>query len=626
MAMRKFPKVCACILAGGESRRMGRPKLLMPFAGSTLLERAVDVAQKSACDCVIVVTGAYHEAMEAKLSLRGIPCICNEDWNSGQASSIRVAVGYAQSCGFDAAIIMAADQPQVAAEDIDALWRAYLAQGGTAYASCVSSHMGNPCLFDKACFKDLLSLQGDEGARAIFRSGGAGFPHRVHFGNPHLLDDVDTPEEFERQERLVLQKHVDAHVSSTPLDRAQYPILSRRVGRNGEWPLAYLDSAATALTSERVLGAASDFLRASCANIHRGAHCLAEEATDAYESSREVVADFMGVGDSDRLVFTHGATESLNLVAQGWAGRALRAGDVVAIAEDNHHANIVGWQMAAQKAGFEIAWIPINQQGLLDDAAWHEILGHKPAAVALSAQSNVLGYRQPRLDAMIADAKDAGCLVILDAAQSISHANVFFDASGVDFCAVSGHKMGAFTGVGALACSSRGIELLDPLVGGGGMVERVHRDGYRPSSAPDAFEAGTPPIVAAVSWAEAVRQMEEAGVSAISRHVKEISAFVQGAFFRMPGVSVLGSDEVARESLLSFTVDGIHPHDVSAALDSRGIAVRAGHHCAQPLHRALGVAASVRASFGGYITWEEAQALVKAVSELADEGLSAFAR
>lgn len=623
--MGQFPRVCACVLAAGASRRMGRPKLLAPFAGSTLLDRAIDAAQESMCDQVAVVTGACHAAMRETLSRRGVACVHNPDWESGQASSVRAAAAYARQHGFDALLVMVADQPLVTFREIDALWRAYVAEGHAACVCSTAGHAGNPCLFDAACYEGLSALQGDEGARALFRARPDLSPHRVLFEDPDLLDDADTPGELARLEGLALRRAASPQASRTPLDRSQYPLLERRVGKGGDRPLAYLDSAATALVSERVLAAVGDFLRTSCANIHRGAHLLAEEATDAYECAREAVAAFLGVGEAERLVFTHGATESLNLVAQGWAAHVLAAGDVVAVAEDNHHANIVGWQMAAERAGFEIAWMPLDAQGLLDEAAWRAVLRRRPAAVALSAQSNVLGYRQPQLDALVAEAREAGCWVALDAAQAVSHAPVAFDASGADFCAVSGHKMGALTGVGALACSPRALQALEPLMGGGGMVEWVGREGFRAAAAPHAFEAGTPPIAAAVSWAEAVRQVEEAGLAVVGRHVGELAAFAHRSLERIPGVRVLGASGVERASLVSFVVDGVHPHDVAAELDARGVAVRAGHHCARPLHAALGVPASVRASFAGYTAWEEVHALVKGVAEIAEEGARALA-
>ena len=243
--------------------------------------------------------------------------------------------------------------------------------------------------------------------------------------------------------------------AAPPLDRGAYPILERRMGPAGERPLVYLDSAATALVSSAVTDAYADFLHTSCANIHRGAHALAEEATDAYECAREHVARFFGVGDAARVVLTHGATESLNLAARGWAEGHLRRGNVIAVAEDGHHSNLVPWLAAAERAGAEVAWIPLDADGVLDYGVWSSIAELRPRLVALSSQSNVLGFRQPVLDRIMGDARAAGAAVVLDGAQSAACDPVAFDRCDADFYACSAHKMGGPTGVGALLCWER---------------------------------------------------------------------------------------------------------------------------------------------------------------------------
>lgn len=408
---------------------------------------------------------------------------------------------------------------------------------------------------------------------------------------------------------------------ATPLDRAGYPILERRVGRDGDRPLVYLDSAATALVPRAVTDAYAGFLHESCANIHRGAHTLAEEATDAYECAREAVARFFGVADADRVVFTHGATESLNLAALGWADAHLGPGDVVAVAEDNHHANIVPWQMLAARRGAEVAWIPVGADGLLDLRAWCAIAERGPRLVALSQQSNVLGFAQPDLGRIVEDARAAGALVALDGAQAAGHGPVAADSLGADFYAMSAHKMGGPTGIGALVLSERAAAQMAPVSGGGGMMARVDRAGFEAAPLPAALEAGTPPIAAAVAWGAALEELEAAGLEAVAAHTRALAERARRGLAALPGVAVLGGAAPGSfQALVSFTVEGAHPHDMGQALDGAGIMVRAGHHCAKPLHAALGARASVRASFAGYNTAAEADALVAAVAEIAGRG------
>lgn len=406
----------------------------------------------------------------------------------------------------------------------------------------------------------------------------------------------------------------------TPLDRGRYPILERKVGAGGSHPLVYLDSAATSLVSERVTGACASFLHTICANIHRGAHTLAEEATDAYEGARERLARFFGVEDAERFVFTRGATESLNLAALGWADHRLRPGDVVAVAEDNHHANIVPWQMLAQRRGARIEWIPVSREGLLDYGAWRRIAEGCPRLVALCQQSNVLGASQLDGLRIAREAQEIGAMVALDGAQAAGHGPVSVDGLPCDLYSCSAHKMGGLTGIGALMLSERAAAEMGPVYGGGGMISRVERAGYEPAPMPAALEAGTPPIAAAVAWAAAVDELEEAGLAAIAAHTSRLAERARYALAALPGVTVLGNGMPGSfSSLASFTVEGMHPHDVSQVLDDAGVMVRAGHHCAQPLHQALDARASVRASFAGYSTEEDVDALVDALSRALED-------
>lgn len=411
-----------------------------------------------------------------------------------------------------------------------------------------------------------------------------------------------------------------ADVTTTPLDRGRYPILERKVGRAREASLVYLDSAATALVSTAVTDAHAAFLHTSCANIHRGAHLLAEEATDAYECVRERLARHLGVADAGRMVLTHGATESLNLAALGWAIHHLRPGDVVAVAEDNHHSNIVPWLAVAERTGAEVSWIPLDGDGLLDYGVWGSIACRRPRVVALCEQSNVLGFRQPSLGRIAADAREVGSVIVVDGAQAAAHGPVAPASLYADFYACSAHKMGGLTGVGALACSERVFDAMSPVYGGGGMAASVGRDGWEAVEGPGALEAGTPAIAAAVAWGAALEEREAAGVAVLADHARRLAQRARRGLSAIRGVSVLGGAVPApMNALVSFTVDGVHPHDVSQRLSDAGVMVRAGHHCARPLHAALGVRASVRASFAGYNGDDDVDVLIRAVKELRDK-------
>lgn len=404
----------------------------------------------------------------------------------------------------------------------------------------------------------------------------------------------------------------------TPLDREHYPILKRNVGVNADQPLVYLDSAATALTSTTVTDAYAAFLHTHCANIHRGAHQLAEEATDAYENARERLAAFFSVDNPERVIFTHGATEALNMAALGWAEHHVHPGDVIAIAEDNHHSNIIPWLTVAQRTGAEVLWIPLTEDGLLDYGAWSSILDCRPRVVALCQQSNVLGFSQLHLTRIAADAHEAGVVVALDGAQAAGYRPGGLTELFADFYACSAHKTGGLTGVGALICSQRVCNELVPVYTGGGMAASVTKDSWEPMEGVQALEAGTPPIAAAVAWSAALNALIETGVTTIADHTSWLAQRARAELGAIEGVQVLGGTVPARfQSLVSFTVDGIHPHDVGQALSDKGIMVRVGHHCARPLHKALGVKASVRASFGGYSTPEDVDALVSAVAAIA---------
>lgn len=380
--------------------------------------------------------------------------------------------------------------------------------------------------------------------------------------------------------------------------------------------LVYLDSAASSLVPNRVLKAVEQYYHTSCSNIHRGAHVLAEESTDIYEDTREHCARFLGVSNAEQVIYTHGSTESLNMIARCWAQHALSAGDTIVLAEDNHHANIVPWQMLSEEFGFKLRWIPLTAEGLLNYEEWLCILDQKPKLVALTQCSNVLGYEQPTLIRIIEDAKRVGARVALDGAQSVGHTPLLFSELSADFLVFSTHKMMGLTGLGVLVCSPEAQEEMIPHYGGGGMIERVEREGFLPSSSPSNLEAGTPAIAAVVALAEVLDLLEEVGLEALASHTKSLCNVLIEGLTSLQGVTILGSPELQRNALASFVLEGVHPHDVSQLLSDKGIAVRAGHHCAMPLHRALKVPASTRASFGGYSSSADVQDLLDAVSAI----------
>lgn len=402
----------------------------------------------------------------------------------------------------------------------------------------------------------------------------------------------------------------------------EFPILSRVIGE-GEEPLAYLDSAATALTPLSVQVAMRDYLLSSCSNIHRGAHLLAEESTEAYESAREKIALFLGCDDSSCTIFTHGATESLNMIASCWGGSNLRKGDLVALAIDNHHAGIVPWQMLRDEKGIEIAYIDVDEEGCYADSSIDSVLALKPKLVVAPLLGNVLGFVQPSLAHLLDDARACGSRIALDCSQAVGH--IPFDVSRfpIDFAAFSAHKMYGFTGVGVLWCSNDAMREMKPVFGGGGMISSVTTEGYRCAEPPACFEAGTPAIASAIGFGSAIDFIEACGLEDLQMHSTRLCSLAVGMLDDLPGVAILGGIDHERVSLVSFSIKGVHPHDAARCLSDKGIMVRAGHHCAMPLHQALRIPASIRASFGAYSTEADVIRLEAAVRELTAQGRGA---
>lgn len=404
--------------------------------------------------------------------------------------------------------------------------------------------------------------------------------------------------------------------------RADFPILQQQV--NGE-PLAYLDSGATAQRPTAVLDAEREFLETSNSAVHRGAHTLAGLATEAYEDARETVARFVGA-ESDEIVWTSNATDALNLVAYGIAnathGRggeaarrfALRPGDEIVVTEAEHHANLVPWHELAATTGAVVRFVPVADDGTwtVDDAA--AVIGPRTRLLAFAHVSNVTGFVAP-VDELVALARSVGALVVLDACQSAPHRPLDLAALDVDFAAFSGHKMLGPTGIGVLFGKSDLLNALPPFRTGGSMITTVTMEGAEYLPAPQRFEAGTQPVSQAVALAEAVRYLEGVGLDRVRDHEESLAERLVSGLAAIPGVSVVGpAAGVPRSGLASFVVDGVHAHDVGQYLDAQGIAVRVGHHCAQPLHRRLGVTATTRASTYLYTTTDEIDRLVHGVA------------
>ena len=399
--------------------------------------------------------------------------------------------------------------------------------------------------------------------------------------------------------------------------RADFPILARTV--RGGRPLVYLDSGATSQRPRQVLDAERSFLEQHNAAVHRGAHQLAEEATDAYESARARIAAFVGA-DPGEVVFTKNATEGINLVAyalgnaDGFPGAerfAIGPGDEVVVTELEHHANLVPWQELCRRTGATLRWYSVTEDGRLDlDSV--ELSG-RTKIVAFAHQSNVLGTILPVAE-LTRRARAVGALVLLDACQSVPHMPVNLTELGVDFAVFSGHKMLGPSGVGVLYGRAELLAAMPPFLTGGSMIEMVRMEGSTYAPPPQRFEAGVPMTSQAVGLAAAVDYLGDIGMDAVQSHEQALTAQAVAELSAVPGVRIVGPTTTDdRGGAVAFLVDGVHAHDVGQVLDDRGVAIRVGHHCAWPLHRRFGVAATARASFGVYNTPDEVTALVDAV-------------
>jgi cysteine desulfurase/selenocysteine lyase len=374
--------------------------------------------------------------------------------------------------------------------------------------------------------------------------------------------------------------------------------------------LVYLDSAASSQKPEQVIRAMSRFYETEYANVHRGIYTLAEEATAAFESARDRVGEFVGAESSRQIIFTRNATEAINLVANSWGRANLNEGDLVLLTQMEHHSNIVPWQMMASELGCLIEYAPMTEDHRIDLAEYGALLERKPKLVGFTQMSNVLGTINPVAE-MTEMAHAAGAVVLVDGAQSVPHMVVNVADLDIDFLAFSAHKMCGPSGIGALYGRRELLEEMPPFMGGGEMVKRVQFDSFAASELPSKFEAGTPPIAQAIGFGAAVDYLSKLGMSAIRQHEQEIIKRALEQLEEVPEVRVIGPAAEHKGAVAAFTFADAHPHDVAQILDRRGVAVRAGHHCAMPLHEKLGLPATTRASFYLYNTPEEIDSLIE---------------
>jgi len=390
--------------------------------------------------------------------------------------------------------------------------------------------------------------------------------------------------------------------------RDDFPILSREV--NGH-PLVYLDSAATTQKPVQVLDAVDHYYRTMNANVHRGAHALSVEATDAYEGARARVASFINAGSPNEVVFTRGTTSALNTIAYGYGLNVLKPGDKVLLTIMEHHSNIVPWQMACARSGATLKVAPVDDRGVLDLEATERLISERTKIVAMVHVSNTLGTVNP-VARVVERAHRQGAKVLVDGAQALAHIPVDVTALGCDFYAFSGHKLFGPTGIGCLYGKATLLEAMAPWQGGGEMILSVSFEKTVFKEIPHKFEAGTPPIVEAIGLGAALNYMMQVGRENIAQHEAELRTYAHARLAELPWLQLYGNAP-GKGAIVSFTMDGLHPHDISTIIDRSGVAVRAGHHCAQPLMERPGVTAVCRASFGMYNTMQEVDALVDAL-------------
>lgn len=393
--------------------------------------------------------------------------------------------------------------------------------------------------------------------------------------------------------------------------RQEFPILQRTVH---DKRLVYLDNAATSQKPERVLRAMDEYYRRANANVHRGVHTLSEEATAAYEDARVRIARFIGAASERQIIFTRGTTEGINLVAQSWGRANLGPGDEVLITQMEHHSNIVPWQILRDQLGFTLRYIPIADTGTLDLSRLDELLTERTKLLSFVHASNVLGTINPAAE-LVSAARAVGAKVLIDGAQSVPHMPVDVEALDADFFVFSGHKMCGPTGSGVLYGKRELLEEMPPYMGGGDMIRSVRMEGSLWNDLPYKFEAGTPAIAEAIGLGAAVDFLSDVGMDWIEQHERTLTRYAYERLRDVEGLHILGPGPEERGGLIAFTLGDVHPHDISAVLDHAGVAIRAGHHCAQPVHDHFDIAASARASLYLYNTQEDVDILAEGLQQ-----------
>ncbi len=393
--------------------------------------------------------------------------------------------------------------------------------------------------------------------------------------------------------------------------RRDFPILQRQVG---DQPLVYLDNAATSQKPVAVLQTLDDYYRRYNANVHRGVHTLSEEATQAYEDARVQIARFINAPSAKQVIFTGGTTAGINLVAYTWGRANLGPGDEVLITEMEHHSNIVPWQILREQTGFTLRYVPITDEGLLDLSQLDRLLTERTKLFCFTHMSNVVGTVNP-VQKLVQAARAVGAKVLVDGAQSVPHLPVDVQALDVDFFVFSSHKMCGPTGLGVLYGKRELLEAMPPFMGGGDMIREVKLSGSKWNSLPYKFEAGTPAIAEVIGLGAAVDYLSEIGMDFVHEHERLLTHYAYEQLSHLAGLRILGPGPAQRGGLIAFIFNDVHPHDLSALLDRQGIAIRAGHHCAQPVHDRFDIVASARASFYLYNTTAEIDQLVAGLEQ-----------
>ncbi|HLD11575.1 MAG TPA: cysteine desulfurase [Patescibacteria group bacterium] len=394
--------------------------------------------------------------------------------------------------------------------------------------------------------------------------------------------------------------------------KKDFPIFTRKI--HGK-PLIYLDSAATSQKPTTVIEAISSHYRLHNANVHRGVHLLAEESTEAYEGARKKVQELIHAQKEEEIIFVRNTTEAINLVAYSWGRSHLQTGDEILLTHMEHHSNLIPWQLLAKEKGIVLKFVPLQQESYLDMEAFQNLLSPKTKLVAVTHMSNVLGTVNP-IKEIIKKAHQANALVLVDGAQSVPHMKVDVQSLGCDFLACSGHKMLGPTGIGVLYAKKNVLEEMPPFMGGGDMIKEVYFDHATFNDLPWRFEAGTPNIADAAGLRAAVEYLESVGLDAIHQYEEELTGYALEALQEVKHIRIYGPrDAKMKGGVIAFNLASIHPHDLSTLLDQDGIAIRAGHHCAQPLLRTLGTNATARVSLYFYNTKEDIDALVKSLEK-----------